>query len=263
MTYPTGNYVIDITFDQDTSARPMKSTLPPVIGHRGACGVAPENTLFSLRKAARLGARWVEFDAKLTRDGRVVLFHDETLDRATDGHGPVRDADLEDLAKLDAGGWFGPQFAGERIPTLDQAMALLGECGLGANVEIKPCPGRDEETARTVARLVQERWPAGAPPPLLSSFSSEALRVAAKEAPDIPRALIVGDIPRDWLRRLSAAAASALHCRHQGLRPDRLQSVLDAAVPVRCYTVNEAERARELFAMGVESVFTDFPDRIS
>lgn len=240
----------------------MIETLPPVIGHRGACGHAPENTLFSLRKAARLGAPWVEVDAKLSRDGHVVLFHDNTLERTTNGHGEVAEKDLAYLRSLDAGAWFGPVFAGLTIPTLEQAMAVLKECGLGANIEIKPCPGREEETGRAVAELVRASWPERLPAPLLSSFSASALRAAAVVAPELARALIVGAIPHDWLRQLTAAGCEALHCRHHDLSPYRLDAVLEAAVPVRCYTVNDHDRARVLFSWGVESVFTDYPDRL-
>ena len=155
------------------SAPPARLIEPPVIGHRGAAGHAPENTLASLRAAAALGVRWVEFDAKLTGDGQVVLFHDETLERTTDGSGPVADMALEDLRALDAGGWFGEPFRGERIPTLSETLAVLGELKLGANVEIKPDPGREEATGDTVARILAREWPRDLPPPIVSSFKAE------------------------------------------------------------------------------------------
>lgn len=110
--------------------------LPPVIGHRGAAGHAPENTLASLEKAAALGVRWVEFDVKLTADAMVILFHDETLSRTTDGKGALADKKWADLRPLDAGGWFGPEFAGEHVPSLEEAVAALARLGLGAVVEI-------------------------------------------------------------------------------------------------------------------------------
>ena len=115
--------------------------LPRVIGHRGAAAAAPENTLVSLQKAKELGASWVEFDVKLTRDGVPILMHDERLERTTDGRGEVALTTLNDLQKLDAGGWFGPAFRGEPVPTLEAALALCAELGLGINVEIKPVRG--------------------------------------------------------------------------------------------------------------------------
>src|SRR5271167_1963256 len=95
----------------------FENTLPPVIGHRGAGGCAPENTLAGLRKAKELDCRWVEFDVRLTADGQLILLHDERLERTTDGSGKARSLPLSMIRRHDAGGWFGPSFTGERVPT--------------------------------------------------------------------------------------------------------------------------------------------------
>ena len=124
--------------------------LPRVIGHRGAAAYAPENTLEGIREAARRGARWVEFDAKLTGDGVVILMHDDTLDRTTNGHGSVAQTSFGDIGRLDAGAWFGEAWRGARVPRLADALALLVELDMQANIEIKPCPGREIETAQAV-----------------------------------------------------------------------------------------------------------------
>ena len=100
----------------------------------------------SLLKAHELGISWVEFDVKLSRDGVPVLFHDDTLDRNTDGRGPIADQDLQALRTYDAGAWFNAAFAGTPLPTLDEGLAVLARCGMGANVEIKPSNGREAET---------------------------------------------------------------------------------------------------------------------
>src|SRR5262245_53621059 len=107
--------------------------LPRVIGHRGAAAYAPENTLESIREAAHRGARWVEFDAKLTGDGAVILMHDDTLDRTTNSRGPVAQTSLADIARLDAGAWFGEPWRGARVPTLADTLALLVELDMQAN----------------------------------------------------------------------------------------------------------------------------------
>src|ERR1700675_1784021 len=108
----------------------------PVIGHRGAAAHAPENTLAGLRRAKALGCGWVEFDVRLTGDGALVLCHDPLLDRTTSGSGPVSAKSLAAIRQCDAGSWFAPSFAGERVPTLDEALLLAAELDLGANVEI-------------------------------------------------------------------------------------------------------------------------------
>src|SRR3954454_23608769 len=98
--------------------------LARVVGHRGAAMRAPENTLASFREAARLGAGWVELDVKLTQDGVPVVIHDETLNRTTDRQGAVRSMGFAELAEADAGSWFGPAYAGERVPRLEDALGV-------------------------------------------------------------------------------------------------------------------------------------------
>ncbi len=241
---------------------PHPTGVPAVIGHRGACGHAPENTLASIRKAAAFGVRWVEFDTKLSRDGHVILFHDDKLKRTTGARGAVADRDLAELQSLDAGGWYSGAFKGEPVPTLRQAMAVLAGLGLGANVEIKASPGREDETGRIVAGLLLDEWPAGLPTPLISSFDPVTLAAARDAAPDIPRALLVFGIPRDWRRRMNDLACTALHCRHRELTPGRAGAVVDAGFPLRCFTVNESARAETLYGWGVQAVISDHPDRL-
>ncbi|HIJ43882.1 MAG: glycerophosphodiester phosphodiesterase [Rhodospirillales bacterium] len=235
---------------------------PPVIGHRGARGHAPENTLASIRKAAELGALWVEFDTKLSRDCEVIVYHDDDLRRTTDGRGPVAGKDLAELQALDAGGWYGNAFLGEPVPTLRQAMAVLAELVLGAVVEIKPSAGRETETGRLVAAILQEEWPPFLPPPLISSFSAEALAAAGDTAPGLPRAMNFLKIPADWNMRLSGLGCAALHCRARKLTPQMASSICRAGFRLRCFTVNKKARAETLFGWGVSSVFTDYPDRL-
>jgi len=116
---------------------------PRLTGHRGAKVVAPENTLASFREAAEYGADCIEFDVWFCADGVPVIFHDNTLERTSDGVGRVADLDLAALKKLDAGGWFAPEFSGETIPTLPETIVLCRDLGLGINIEIKPNPGEE------------------------------------------------------------------------------------------------------------------------
>jgi glycerophosphoryl diester phosphodiesterase len=229
---------------------------PRIIAHRCGGALTPENTLAGLRLAARLGCRGVEFDAMLAADGVPVLIHDETLERTTSGLGRVADTDSARLTRLDAGSRHHPAFAVEPLPTLDAALQLCAVLGLWANVEIKPSAGQESETGRVVARHAA----AAAGKLLLSSFSAEALCAAAIEAPQLPRALLVGAIPADWRERTAESGALALHSSARSLTADAAQAVLSAGFPLRCYTVNRREDAERLFAMGVSAVFTDRPD---
>ena len=113
-----------------------------IIGHRGASGVAPENTLASFRRAVEMGAQYIETDLQLSRDARLVALHDDTLQRTTNGRGPVSAKTLEELRQLDAGSWFragpgGERFAGERIPTVEEVLAFTREHDIGLYLEIK------------------------------------------------------------------------------------------------------------------------------
>ncbi|NKB59970.1 MAG: glycerophosphodiester phosphodiesterase [Alphaproteobacteria bacterium] len=235
---------------------------PRVIGHRGAAGHAPENTLESIRTAARLGAPWVEFDVHLSSDKIPVLIHDDTLDRTTDGKGAVDKNSLADLRSLDAGQWFADQFAGEPIPTLEETLLLLATLGVGANVEIKPTPGREIETGHAVARLLREQWPSVLPPPVLSSFKPESLAAAREVAPHLPRALLISRLSGDWARILRELDCTALHSGHKRLSASDAEQVRRAGYPLRVYTVNERAISDRLFSWGAEAIISDYPDRI-
>lgn len=244
-----------------SSATPP-SRVPAVIGHRGAAGHAPENTLESIRKAAELGARWVEFDVKLTLDRELILFHDDTLDRTTDAKGPVAVRTMAEIRALDAGAWYQARFAGTRIPTLTEALDQLAALGLGANVEIKPSPGQEIETGQAVAHFLRNRWPSRLPAPVISSFKMDSLAAARTVAPEIERAALFSRLPDDWERRSRALDAKAVHASERHMTRDTAALVKGSGFALRCYTVNDPNRAETLFDWGVEAVFTDYPDRI-
>lgn len=235
---------------------------PRIIAHRCGGALAPENTLAGLRLAARLGFRAVEFDVMLSADGAPFLIHDETLERTTDGSGSVAAMTLAKLRGLDAGCKHHRSFAGESLPTLDQALKLCLALGISANVEIKPAAGLEVETARVAAQIVQAfvqkftRQGAGAPF-LLSSFSSIALGAARTAAPGLPRALLVEEIPDDWRKRLQEFECCAVHCDAQRLTAEQVAEINAAGIPLACYTVNRPEAAAELFVAGVSAIFSD------
>lgn len=238
------------------------SSVPFVIGHRGAAGLAPENTLISLRRAGLEGATWVEFDVMLSADGMPILFHDDTLDRTTSGAGPVANSDFQHIRKLEAGAWFGASFAGTRVPTFAEAMQTLATEGLGANVEIKPYPGFAAETATAVCRLIADAWPAGVPAPVISSFDVQAMTVARDMLPEMERAMLFRKLPDDWRDVADRLTCSALHMSNRHVTKDVADQVIAAGLPLRIYTVNDPARAETLRKWGVSSVFTDRPDLI-
>jgi glycerophosphoryl diester phosphodiesterase len=232
---------------------------PRTIGHRGARGYAPENTLAGIRTAAEQGVCWVEVDVKLTRDGVPILMHDDTVDRTTDGRGVVASMDFDYLRRLDAGKPFGPQFAGERIPTLEETLALVFELGLGINLEIKPCPGREEETAYKTLDTARALWPADRPPPLISSFELPSLEVALAHMPDWPRGYLIDRRPADWAAIADRLQATTLNVNARREDERSIAAYLATGRPVLTYTVNDPAQARRLIDLGVSAVFTDYP----
>jgi glycerophosphoryl diester phosphodiesterase len=242
---------------------PTLSDLPAVIGHRGAAALAPENTISGFRAARAAGVSWVEFDVRLAGDGRCVLLHDDTVDRTTDGSGRAADMSVEALRRLDAGSWFAPRFAGEPVPTFEEAIDAIGELEFGANIEIKTGPGAAAETGRTVARIAASRWPPHLPPPLLSSFSEAALAAAREAAPELPRGILFGVVPRDWRRRADRLGCVTVHVDHRRIDSSLVADIIAAGFPILAYTVNEINTATRLRVWGVSSIITDHPDRLA
>ncbi|HXV23406.1 MAG TPA: glycerophosphodiester phosphodiesterase [Alphaproteobacteria bacterium] len=235
--------------------------LPRIVGHRGAAASAPENTLAGIVRAHALGCRWVELDAKLSFDNVVLLMHDERLERTTDGAGYVADHSAAELKRLDAGAWKGPRFAGEPIPTLSEAIALMSRLGMGANIEIKPCTGREVETGRRVAQELRRNWPRGHGL-LLSSFSPAALEAARSAAPELPRGLLVEAPPPDWPTTVRRLGCQSINPWHEELGPETVEAARGMGIIAIVYTVNDPARAAALLEAGVASIITDMPERL-
>ena len=222
--------------------------LPQVIGHRGAMAYAPENTLASFREAKRRGARWVEIDVKLTADGVPIVMHDDSLKRTM---GVDRLVAEMPRAELPAD-----------VPTLEQAVACFRELGLGCNVEIKPCEGREAETARVTVETLRRSWPDTLPAPLLSSFKDVSLHAAQAAAPELARALLVGELGEDWQARAQAVGAAGMNVGRCKLTAEGAVAIKRAGYALSVWTVNDADEARALIGMGADCIITDRPDVI-
>ncbi|MBI4968615.1 MAG: glycerophosphoryl diester phosphodiesterase [Rhodospirillales bacterium] len=238
----------------------MAPRWPKVIGHRGAARHAPENTLASFRRAAELGTSWVELDARLTADGVPIVFHDSTLERTTGQKGRVRERRWAEIAKLDAGGWFAPSFQGEAVPSLSEALALIASLRLGVNIEIKPDPGDEAETARVVMATARQIWLDGATAPLISSFSQAALVAAQPLRGDWPLARLARNLDLAALVDAKALECAALNLGAADLTQKAVATAKDAGFGVLVYTVNDRPTAERFFRWGVDGVFTDDPE---
>lgn len=228
-----------------------------IIGHRGARAVAPENTRAGLRRGLADGADGLEFDVRALGDGRPVLLHDATVDRTTDGCGPLAWHDAASVARLDAGRGFGAEYAGERVPFLEDVLdELLGRTTLAIEMkEVLPPASLD-----VVVAARRERPDA---PMIVASFLPGALAAARLRLPDVPRALIlpVGQgLPPPTLA--GAADLWGVFAPDADVDAALVEEARRRGLTLWVYTVNDPARAASLAALGVEAIITDDPARI-
>lgn len=231
--------------------------------HQGANAAAPANTLAAFRLAAEMGADGVELDAHLSRDGEVVVIHDFTVDRTTGGQGPVQKMTLAQLKELDAGSWFAPAFAGERIPTLQEVFEAIGH-RLLVNVEIKSLPGRSRGLEAEVVRLIEDNNLAHRV--IVSSFNPLSLRKVKRLNSNIPTALLYAPDMPIFLRRawLSPIAPHEFRHPHHSMVDERFMAwVRQKGYRVNAWTVNEPDEMHRLLALGVDGIITDRPDLLA
>ncbi|QTC01706.1 glycerophosphodiester phosphodiesterase [Alcaligenes sp. SORT26] len=231
---------------------------PALIAHRGAGKVAPENTLAAIRVGAQNGFHMMEYDVKLSRDGVPVLLHDDELDRTSNSQGIASALTLAELSALDFGAWHSSAYAGEPIPTLSSIAAFTLANQIHSNIEIKPTTGDEAETGRVVALAAQALWAQASLPPLLSSFSEVALQAAQQAVPTLPRALLIEEkVPADWPERLERLGCMGLNLNNRFVDQALVQAIRQAGYTVAVWTVNDAERVRELLDWGCNGIFTD------
>jgi len=234
-----------------------------VIAHRGASGSAPENTVIAMRKAQELGATWVEFDVMLAGCGKVIVMHDDNLERTSGLNRLVVDTTFEEMQQLDVGSWFSPQFKGEKIPSFRQLIGYLKDLSMEINIEIKPVVGKEHETVDRLLEVLFEVWPIESRPPLLSSQDIEVLRSLRKQAPQLDVSCVIHSWHehwRDWVEEVRCVAASVFY---EIITPQMLQQLKEVVPLAFAYTVNDPGLAEKLYAWGVDAVFTDHPELIT
>lgn len=233
---------------------------PKLFAHRGGGTLAPENTLAGMKVASDYLYTAVEFDVKLSADGVAFVMHDDTLERTTNGIGAFKDKTAAEIELLDASGWmthFLHAKSFERVPRLTAVMSYLHTHGMNANIEIKPCVGREAETGRAVAILVEEITRTQAVKPLLSSFSVEALRHAHQAAAHLPMALLTEAYQPEHDALLDELDAISFNCNQANINRQIVEHLHARGTRVMVYTVNDEERAAALFQLGVDGIFTD------
>jgi glycerophosphoryl diester phosphodiesterase len=224
---------------------------PLGIAHRGASKETPENTLAAFRRALEAGAAAVECDVQRTRDGRLVVIHDQTVDRTTNGRGPVVSLTFEECRRLDAGAWFSPAFAGERVPSLDEVLDLVRERAL-LLLEIKHGPIFYEGIETQIAgALRRHRMDAAV---LVMSFDHPSVRNMRRAAPDVATAIIYRARLVDPLAAARAAHADALCPEWRLVTPDVAAGAHAEKIGVLPWTIDNEEAMRRCLAAGVDGV---------
>jgi glycerophosphoryl diester phosphodiesterase len=223
-----------------------------IIAHRGFSGVYPENTLLSIQKALDVGASWIEIDIHLSRDGRIVVIHDSNVNRTTDGHGNVCDMTSVEIKALDAGSWKDPAFSGESIPFLDEVLELVRERAR-INIEIK-CGHAVIKPLNKVLELCQVGRDVK-----ISCFDLDVLKAVKGDCPGLAVGALLSDD-----RQITAAYNMGFRDFHLPIR------YLNRAVISRIkefqgrsffFTVNNHETMERCIDLGVDGIFTDWPDK--
>ncbi len=222
-----------------------------IIGHRGARGIAPENTLAGMEAALRLGVDGIEFDVQRHPDGPLFLLHDLSVDRTTNGQGLATAMPFEALRKLDAG-------LGERIPTLDETLDLVDRRSR-LNIELKTWNGCAEAVAEVLRARLAQGW--DAEQFLVSSFHLPELQRFRAALPEIPIAALYCGVPLAGARELAALGAQQAHLSDEFVDADYVAAVRAQGGRCWAYTVNRPETAEALAAIGVDGIFTDHPER--
>lgn len=229
--------------------------------HRGASAVCPENTMVAFIKGLELGATGIETDVQMTKDGHLVLIHDEAINRTTDGSGYVKDMTFEQLSLVDAGSWFGDSFKGERIPLLEDLLKLLHQRDTILNIELKNgifmYPGMEEKVIQLVRQYdMTDRV-------VFSSFNHYSLAFCKSIAPEIRTGILYMEgLYQPW-EYASTLGADALHANHYAVLPEFVKGATEHGKEYCPFTVNEPERMKYLIEAGVSGIITDYPDRLA
>jgi glycerophosphoryl diester phosphodiesterase len=228
------------------------------IAHRGASGHAPENTLAAFKRAVGLGATFIETDLQLTRDSRFVAMHDATVNRTTNGQGKVHDMTLLELRRLDAGSWFGSEYVGERVPTLEEILEFSKKNDVVFYLELKPGGSWGGEHALVGALRESGEIPRA----VVISFDADILARLRQIEPTLMTGLLYDGQIEAPLEKALKVGARQLAVRGDLVTPSLLTDARKRDLQVVCWTVNHPAHIRMLMAAGVDGIMSDYPDRL-
>ena len=239
----------------------QREATPAIASHRGAALIAPENTLASIDAAVQAGADFVEIDLRRTKDGRAILFHDPTVDRTTNGMGWVREYTLGQFRSMDAGSWFGPAFAGERVPTFEEAAVMLEPAPIAVLIELKD-DWTDTQLVPVVDHLRERQMVNRV---VLQSFNIETMEALQRVAPEFARALLtreLGDEIVDLALSLGVSGVGAKAALYAAF-PAAAERIRERGLGAAIYTLNTPEEWQFAVDNDIDIVITDDPAALS
>ncbi len=239
-----------------------------LIAHRGGAKLAPENTLAAFKNAIKIGVDMIEIDVHLTKDGKVVVIHDEKIDRTTDGKGTVKNMTFEEIRKYDAGNWFSEKFKGEKIPTLDEVMETLnGKVKL--LIEIKDgdelYPGLEKKVVDTIHKFNANDWV------IVQSFNENSVLRVKKMDPSLITFYLLGRNFNDFYSNVAEEVnkGNTIIKKYDGiallyslLDSDKVKVFHKAGFKIFTWTVDKPEDMKKIIAMNVDGIITNSPDKL-
>tara|TARA_R110001583_G_scaffold21088_4_gene80270 strand:+ start:2465 stop:3178 length:714 start_codon:yes stop_codon:yes gene_type:complete len=231
-----------------------------IAGHRGALALAPENTLSGIQKAIESNAKWIEIDTQLSADGVPVIFHDESVQRTTNGKGNVSDLTIHELGKLDAGSWFSEEFSGEKIPTLEEVLIFCLDNDININLELKiHHPYQAVSLVEKVSEVITSvNFPIQKL--ILSSFSLLAMQHCFHLIPTIRRGFITEQNPLPLIEDLTSINLYSIHIEYKILTQSLAQTLIKSGYQLIIWTLNDPLQAKKFKDWGVELIISDRPD---
>ncbi|HDY7884912.1 TPA: glycerophosphoryl diester phosphodiesterase [Vibrio vulnificus] len=231
---------------------------PMIVGHRGVAGSYPENTRVSVQAAIDLGLSWVEIDVQPTKDNVLVVCHDHTIDRCSNGKGRVDAYSLKELQAFDFGGWFDEAFTGEPIMTLESLLNLAAEYDLGLNIEVKVDNHDVAEVALNLKNLL-DKSPLTADKILLSSFSHDIILQLHQHFPGYQLGVLSERLSQRDRQVLKEVNAFSCNLNYRWITEKHIRDLKTGGYQIWCYTVNQADKFRYLDK--VDAIFSDYPER--
>lgn len=228
-------------------------------GHRGAMGYYPENTMISFKEAVKQGANGIELDVHLSKDGYLIVCHDERVDRTTNGTGFIKDMTCRELRKLDAGTWFDEKYKGQKLPILREVFDYLINRKIVLNIELKAGSAFYDGIEEKLVKLIENyRFTDKV---IISSFDHRALVKVKEINPKIKTGILYVSALYEPIKYLKMVGADALHPYYITIDKNLIYETTKNNIPINTYTVNDMNMVKKLASYNLNAIITNYPDK--